>query len=243
MADTSISLRSACADDWSPNPDQDPGPPFTIIEAFLRGSSDPNDAATELVEPLMDENCAHLPQSSPLLNELYIYTIFSEFICIATQLPHDHPWHQWLASLLIALKAQPAPPRAEWLSINKLIAILVAEQLGNLALGFATSGLWVLKNTLEIERDVGTLEDNIPSSAVWILTAGQLIRDCRGLKLWSAFQLYEGEVDNYKGPDGLSDERWDFWEERFKGLAGKTDLSEEARGWALKTAEFMAGVN
>jgi len=50
----------------------------------------------------------------------------------------------------------------EWLNINSFISLLVAEDL---VPRFAQLWLWVLRNTLDIGRDVETLEKNVLSVA------------------------------------------------------------------------------
>jgi len=127
----------------------------------------------------------------------------------------------------------------EWLNINKFCSLLVAEHIET---SFAQDGLWVLRNTLEITRDLETLEDNIPSAAVWILTAGRWIHENRGLHLWSNLERLEENphIEDYQGSDGLSDERWQYWEGKFKKLALRSDLKEGTRAWALSAEQYMA---
>jgi hypothetical protein len=287
MGDTNIALRWVAADFGPKSP---PGPPFTIIEAYLRNSSTPENAATELVLLLNDGTCLGAPYESPLRVDCYIESIFGESMHIATQLPWDHIWHERLAALIKALGKKDAPPKEvcdkmrsycssgefkwsnfptfgvqqgesfdyrsrftanasdvarldwwspkEWLSMNAFLATLVAEEFGSLAKSFAKSGFWVLTNTLEIQRDVIALEENVPSAAVWILKAGKWLREHRGLEL--SLGLPIGVTSDFKGPNMLSDERWKFWADRFKKLTARNDLSLETRDWASRAADFMA---
>jgi hypothetical protein len=131
----------------------------------------------------------------------------------------------------------------EWLSINKFISLLVAENLvgeGRTGLGFDRSGLLVLSHTLEVPRLIQTLEDNVPVAAVWILTAGKWIYEHRGLPLESPWRALESRFEEYDGPDGLNDERWEFWKFKFQELSDIHDLREETRAWARAAADHMA---
>lgn len=281
--------------------DSEPGTPFTIIRSFLESSSsasvtsDAAASAVDLSRYLTTDNCS-LAANHPLHPSNYIYAIFSTLIDIAIQIPHDHTWHQRLASLLRALKGQPQPPsdvsRAvcstwglgefrwekfptfamqqgelfdyknrfewqqqrdqrwneswspqEWLSINKFISLLVAEDLvgeGASGLGFDRSGLLILRHTLEIPRGVKTLEDNIPACAVWILTAGKWIYEHRGLQLETPLRALENGFEEYCGPDGFSDERWQFWKSKFQELSSRINLREKTKAWARAAADHMA---
>ncbi|KAH6664620.1 hypothetical protein B0J14DRAFT_607368 [Halenospora varia] len=289
MATTSIFLKSTSEIDGIA-----PQPPFTIMEAFLQNSLDPDTAATELVKHVMDERCLDFTPKSFLDPASYISGIFDECIYMATQIPHGHPWHYQLASLLMALKKQPAPPKAvceacasnmsdmydfrwdkfpgflltlgdffgyknrwnqiarlggchsdcwspvEWLSINTFVSILVGEQFApfELVKWCAQLGLTVIRNTLEVTpRDVGTLEDNVPSCVVWIMNAGKWMRENPDLDSHTSHM--EWEIDPFAGKEGMSDERWAFWGGRLRELKGRSDLSEETRGWAEKAVEFM----
>lgn len=293
MATTSIFLKSTSEID-----DIAPQPPFTIIEAFLQNSLDPDATATELVKLVMDEGCLDVNPESFLHPSNYISGIFVECIYITTQIPYSHPWHYRLASLLMALKKQPAPPKAvyqactpdlpdtyefrwdkfpefmltlhdlfgyknrwdqslrssghdggcdsdcwslmEWLSINTFVSILVGEQFApfELVKGCAQLGLTVIRNTLEVTpRDVGTLEDNVPSCVMWIMNAGKWMRENPDLDSHTSHM--EWEIDPFAGKEGMSDERWAFWGGRLRELKGRSDLSEETRGWAEKAVEFM----
>ncbi|KAH8650620.1 hypothetical protein BGZ60DRAFT_520440 [Tricladium varicosporioides] len=293
MATTSIFLKSTSEFDGTM-----PQPSFTIIEAFLRNSLDPDATATELVKLVMDEGCLDLNPQSFLHPLNYIPGISGECISIATQIPYSHPWHYRLASLLIALKKQPAPPKAvyqtctpdlpdtyefhwdqfpelmpmlhdffgyknrwnqsirsggrdggcdsdcwspiEWLNINTFVSILVGEKFAPFELlkGCAQLGLTVIRNTLEVTpRDVGTLEDNVPSCVVWIMNAGKWMRENPDLDSHTSWM--ERGVDPFAEKKGMSDERWSFWKGRLTDLQRRSDLSKETRGWAKKAVEFM----
>jgi len=130
----------------------------------------------------------------------------------------------------------------EWLGMNAFLATLVAEEFGSRVESFAGSGIWVLANTLEIPQEVIFLEENVPSAAVWILKAGQWFRGHRGLELEHGLGLPRGVDSDFKGPQILSDERWKFWEDRFKNLAEQNDLSSETRDWASRAANSMAEI-
>jgi hypothetical protein len=86
----------------------------------------------------------------------------------------------------------------EWTNINKFIALLVAEDLVT-GMGFDNSSFSVLKHTLESRRSVQVLE-NIPAAAIWILTTKE-----RNL-LENTVRVYEGRIEEYDGPDGLTGE-------------------------------------
>jgi hypothetical protein len=280
MADTSIPLKSVVLLSL---PSATPGPPFTIIDRFLRSpASTAEDTVVEILRPLNDSSCLQEPWNSPYNTRNYIAGIFGEVFHIATQLPCEHPWHHRLAKLVKALGKQPPPPRAvcvdygdadfswawhpnfgsqhaeswsyqtrlrenagydtwspqEWLSMNNFLAVLVAEDFGRLEKQFAGSGLKVLVYTLENPRSTVTLENNISSAAIWILTAGNWLREHQGPDLDLRFR---GLATDFKGPIGLTDERWQLWGQKFQELAGRSDLSAEAREWASRAADYISG--
>lgn len=107
MENGNIALRRVAAEI---DPNGPPGAPFTIIEAYLRNSSPPEDAATELVRPLNDGTCLGAPYESPLRVDVYIESIFGACTHIAAQLPWDHDWHERFAALFKALGQKEAPP-------------------------------------------------------------------------------------------------------------------------------------
>jgi hypothetical protein len=128
-------------------------------------------------------------------------------------------------------------PLEEWLSLNAFLATLVAAEFGSLAQSFARSVFSVLMYTLEIERDITALEENVPSAAVWVITAGRWFREHPGLEL--RFTLPEGVTSDFKGPSGLSEERWKFWKDKFEQLVSRNDLGLKTRNWASRAAKSM----
>ncbi|KAG9237784.1 hypothetical protein BJ875DRAFT_480971 [Amylocarpus encephaloides] len=112
----------------------------------------------------------------------------------------------------------------EWVRFNKFSAI-AAVAIGlhsNIATRFVAWGLDVLRSTLQIQREVEKLEDNIPSA---------VIDTNRGENVpWYA----------YRGPPGLHEERWKFWEKQFAAYSMREDLSENAREWGAKAAKKIS---
>jgi hypothetical protein len=124
----------------------------------------------------------------------------------------------------------------EWTNINKFIALLVAEDLVT-GMGLDNSGFSVLKHTLESRRSVQVLEENIPAAAIWILTTKEWVYK-RNL-LENTVRVYESRIEEYDGPDGLTGERWEFWNLKFKSLSLRDDLSDKTRSWAHNAADYM----
>jgi len=62
----------------------------------------------------------------------------------------------------------------------------------------------------------------------------------QGLPLESPWRALESRLVEYDGPDGLNDERWEFWKFRFQELSDRHDLREETRAWARAAADRMA---
>ena len=86
-----------------------------------------------------------------------------------------------------------------------------------------------------MERDIDALEDNIPSAAVWIITAGKYLYENNGLDL----SRVEWEGNNPNSSNRLSEGRWKTWEDQFVDLSRRSELSEEVRRWAEIAAQIM----
>jgi hypothetical protein len=131
----------------------------------------------------------------------------------------------------------------EWLNLNKFISLLVAEDLVGVMNWFPSSGLIVLWHTLEFERGVQVLEDNIPVAAVWILTAGKWMRAHRELDMKNPWVAIDGKIQEYDGPDGFCDERWQFWKSKFRDFSVRNDLKDETKAWAQAAADHMVDLD
>lgn len=271
-------------------PSNDPDHPWRVITTYLTIASSPNTTAQTLVQ---------LPPQNPTGD--HTIHIFKSILEISTFIPHTHPWHQFLATLLLEIKSQPPPPpsiiqefrnstryqkslaekdftwadlptfdsqqfgffvgknrissvnregvagtqdpftSSEWFSFNAFLALLVSQDIPP-TIDTAQTGLRVLSSVLEKARleqpdrpDEWFLQDNIPSAAIWIMTAGTWMNKYEGGDLEIKARHFFGmEV----GPVNLE---WGIWEERLWEVSGRMDLSSNTRQWALKGAYYLSG--
>jgi len=73
-----------------------------------------------------------------------------------------------------------------------------------------------------------------------VLNAGKWIREHEGMKLRINRALRDEEIDRYRGPKSLCEERWIFWRTMLGELAGRNDLQEETRRWASRAEQYMS---
>ncbi|ORY58042.1 uncharacterized protein BCR38DRAFT_447829 [Pseudomassariella vexata] len=93
-------------------------------------------------------------------------------------------------------------------SVNRFLALVVADADDNLWRELLVRGVKILRDALEVSRRVYSLEDNLPAAAVWILTAGRTIYAQRGLDMRTRNDVWEEQGEDYYGPDGINDDRW-----------------------------------
>jgi hypothetical protein len=80
------------------------------LEAYLQGSSEASSAARRLLAIFYGEvETLALNGKNADTVEMPLGTLWTTILATATQIPHDHPYLQRLAELLLALKTQPAP--------------------------------------------------------------------------------------------------------------------------------------
>jgi hypothetical protein len=79
------------------------------------------------------------------------------------------------------------------------------------------------------------LQTNVPAAAQWFIYAGKLIlKNAKKLdKQW-----FSG-VQAWRGKEGFSEERWEFWEARLDRIGDMENLSEETKEWARRAGVAM----
>ena len=128
----------------------------------------------------------------------------------------------------------------EWASINAFLARLHRSAPDVLYLDLR--GLFAMMEALELPLTSSELEDVLPAAACWIIYAGHELKtnsmpypsaeDTTGARRlpWSRGPLWSG-------PHAFNPARWEFWIQRFKDIAERTDVSDTVRLAALNAIE------
>lgn len=121
-----------------------------------------------------------------------------------------------------------------------------ARQDGHHPVG--SEGLYALIDGLEYNHDAGALDDVVPAAAVWIIFAGRKLKfndvgyppsgndEGSGRLPWSAGPLWRGKK-------GFSNERWAFWNEKFRAVSLDHGVKKETEEWAKRAWEAMKEVD
>ncbi|KAJ7597682.1 hypothetical protein C8J56DRAFT_326122 [Mycena floridula] len=134
-----------------------------------------------------------------------------------------------------------------WASLNAFVARVTASETTN----FDDYGIWAMRYALEDdsiapdptavmkdgELKPEVLDQHVPAAAVWILYAGDRMRNLsvkgdEGSRSTRGGPLWEGKP-------GYSKERWNFWKERFSSFSERQDLAVETREISKQAAEKM----
>ncbi|KAH7882960.1 hypothetical protein F5I97DRAFT_1978005 [Phlebopus sp. FC_14] len=136
--------------------------------------------------------------------------------------------------------------RKRWQNFSAFIARLTRDRTQPEPLLFT----WTLRDALENEPDPRskayqiqgpTLDAQIPATVEWILVAGPVLYQACS----SADPNERVEYDaakggrNFRGPKGLSMERWHFWKERFLQIQVHGQVAEGTRLLAKQAVEVM----
>ncbi|TVY40961.1 hypothetical protein LSUB1_G003488, partial [Lachnellula subtilissima] len=122
-----------------------------------------------------------------------------------------------------------------WASLNAFGARLYAQTHIS---SFEDRALFALTEALEGDKTAKALDDVVPAAACWILYAGKKIKehksgcetdcdDATGIKRLSSPGWSRGCL--WKGTNGVSDERWEFWKTLFGELADRTGLKRNTQ--------------
>ena len=131
-------------------------------------------------------------------------------------------------------------PGSAWTSLNAFAAKLYAETpLDHLGL----IGTQSVIEALEREMSPTDLDNVVPAASCWIISAGKDIFDY-SQDFDTAIQERSNTLaltsgDLYKGMEGLADERWKFWKNRFAALSKRQDLSPNTRLFASQAKDEM----
>jgi hypothetical protein len=148
-----------------------------------------------------------------------------------TSLPERTPWQRPLGQCLTA---------SEWASINAFVARLHHSAPDVLKLDLR--GLFAMIEALELPLTSSQLEDVLPAAVCWIIYAGHELRtnnvpyagydDTGGSRRlpWSRGSLWNG-------PHAFNQARWEFWMQRFKDIAERSDVSDTVRLAAFHALE------
>lgn len=133
---------------------------------------------------------------------------------------------------------------AQWASMNAVLAKLHARtEIQKLDL----RGLFAMIDALEWERDAAALDDLVPAAAVWVIFAGKALKSNI---IPYAQHPYDGGTSRlpwsvgplWKGIKIFSNERWQFWRERFGVVRAVEGVSNLTREWADKACVAMGEI-
>lgn len=148
------------------------------------------------------------------------------------------PWEVPLEGVFVFPSDKPFH-RDVWLSLNAFICRVTVASVAN----FDSYATWILGHTLETERLVSELDNNIPAAASWILYAGDRIYHNAAWEDTNPPETYQSYVRYLRRfQKSFSRERWDFWKDRFAEIGTNEDVSQETRDWAQDAVERMGKI-
>lgn len=128
----------------------------------------------------------------------------------------------------------------EWTNVNAFVARLhnAAPDIRKVDI----RGLFAMIEALEQPLTSSQLEDVLPAAAYWIVYAGN---ELRGNDIPYAFYDNDGGSKRlpysrgqlWNGQHAFNPARWEFWMQRFKDIAERTDVSDKVRLAALRALE------
>ena len=131
----------------------------------------------------------------------------------------------------------------EWANVNAFLARLhtAAPDVARLDV----RGLFAMIEALEQPLTSSQLDDVLPAAAYWIIYGGN---ELRGNDIPYAFYDDDGGSRRlpysrgqlWNGQHAFNQARWEFWMQRFKDVAERTDVSDGVRGIALRALEAGA---
>ncbi|OQO00609.1 hypothetical protein B0A48_13099 [Cryoendolithus antarcticus] len=183
-------------------------------------------------------------------NEIHIE--LTTFIGAYSSFEQDAPLHPPLDERPSSIIFQDRPPwrlphyrslePLEWASLNAFIAKIHAAEPEIPKLD--VRGLFAMIEALEEVRTGAELEDLVSAASAWVIYAGPALRSndipyvCYPTESkrmpWSRGELW-------KGRHALSEERWQFWLQRFREIAERADVSDVVRTAALRAVEAGSG--
>lgn len=85
---------------------------------------------------------------------------------------------------------------------------------------------------------IRVLDGYVLGAAQWIFHAGRVIFASR-----EQYGRAGVGLELFKGPNGFSPERWNFWKKRFAWVQEQTELNQETRAVAKKALEVMEQID
>jgi hypothetical protein len=121
-----------------------------------------------------------------------------------------------------------------WQNFHAFAAASEAAGLHALGLYFG-----LLRIVYALERTSNTiveLEIHVPAAAEWLIHTSRLILNSTNSDVGD---LWGKDSEDWKGPDGISKDRWVFWKMRLEHLRLRDDLRHETRDIARKAQVAM----
>lgn len=103
-------------------------------------------------------------------------------------------------------------------------------------------GLYAMIEALEEPRSPSQLEDVLPAAAYWIIYAGNALRNNNvPYAFYSVDEGFKrlpwGRGSLWNGQHPFSEERWEFWMQRFRTIAEREDIDQELKRIAWRAFE------
>ncbi|KAJ5773241.1 hypothetical protein N7457_008137 [Penicillium paradoxum] len=189
--------------------------------------------------------------------ESWCLEVWSTFSEIVKQIPHDHPSQDKMVEFIKALKALPGVevklyqtdlwadpgPKHDASGLERCVnwhAFSARVLQSGLADWFYLTTCCINKALEEPHEVNESWECQIRAAAQWIEHSRDVI--FHSLDNLADFKdLIPGPL--YTGKGGLSRERWEFWEARFRALAEDGTLSEGTISMCGNAARQMAGIS
>ncbi len=141
----------------------------------------------------------------------------------------------WRSSMHEWAPEQCEAVRSDYQKQAEIEAQLVVGKVGEIPLEW---GYECISNALE--RSDAALDFEIPAAAEWFLNAGRTI--CDGDDGGEGGWALKQKNDLWKGSEGWSPERREYWEERMKEIGGMDGLRQDTRDAAKKAIEAIKAV-
>ena len=150
------------------------------------------------------------------------------------------PWTRWPETLPPPVPEWAAYPQHERANLNAFVARLTAASVSN----FDALASWVLRHTLEEERHVQEIDDNLPAAASWITQAGLVLYHHAAREATAPPEVYQSQQVVYlrKFTERFCKERWTHWKERFAVFCEDPSLGSKARSSARDAVEHMGKI-
>ena len=129
----------------------------------------------------------------------------------------------------------PFPPDV-WSSLNAFTARLTVASV----LNFDSYATWILRHTLEEEREDEEVDDNLPAATMWIIYAGKIVYHNAAKVDMDSAETHPPDINFVrKFSKSFSKERWNFWKERFEFFQNHGNLKRMTRDSAGEALSRM----